>query len=80
MDLSHPLFRPDRELTVLPRDVAAVTSVLGLGGASATASAQQQLDAPAPDRFHPAHGSFDAAVAAALWRWRDEGRDGGAPG
>jgi hypothetical protein len=72
LDLSHPLFRPDRELTVLPRDVAAAASAIGTPAASPTAAVQQQLDAPAPDRFHPAHGSFDAAVAAALWRWRRE--------
>ena len=71
MDLSRA-FLPDREI-VVPAEVLA-TLVAAQGG-SETARVQAILDAAPPraDGYAPVCASFDAAVAAALWRWRGEG-------
>lgn len=82
MDLSFRPFLPDHEIALPPRDLALLVAAATAARATcATVRVQAILDAPfaeaprpADDRFAPACGSFDAAVAAALWRWKADGR------
>ncbi|MDQ2879073.1 MAG: hypothetical protein M3R41_08365 [Pseudomonadota bacterium] len=75
MDLSFSRFDMDAKATVLPSDLAVMmVGVAARQAASPTALAQVRL-AVAPAMcawFAPLHGSFDAAVAAALTRWKEE--------
>jgi len=72
LDLSRPIL-PAAALDLSPGELAVLLAAATTAqDATATAHAQAILDAPRPvaDRFAPITGSFDAAVAAALWRWR----------
>jgi len=77
LDLSFRPFLPEREIAVAPCDLALLVAAASAARAAcATARVQAILDAPAvapplvADLLAPVAGSFDAAVAAALWRWR----------
>lgn len=69
MDLSFARFEHDATVTMLPPDLAVLlVGVAARQAASPTAQVQTLIDlrAPAASRFAPAHGAFDAGVAAML--------------
>ena len=74
MDLSFPRFEQDAQATVLPPDLAVMmVGVVARQAASPTAlfdAGLARLPAAAL-RFAPRHGAFNAAMAAALLRWKD---------
>jgi hypothetical protein len=75
LDLSFPRFESDEELTELPGDVAGlITGVAARQAASPTALAQARFGIAAFDQrlFQPLHGSFNAGMATALTRWKEE--------
>ena len=74
MDLSFSRFDQDTSLTVLPPDLAVMmVGVAARQAASPTASFQSRLLGlpAAAGLFAPLHGAFNAAVAAALMRWKE---------
>ena len=82
MDLSFRPFLPDHEIALPPRDLALLVAAATAARATCTTIRVQAildapLDAPCPvdNRFAPACGSFDAAVAATFWRWKAEARE-----
>ncbi|WP_404367092.1 hypothetical protein AB5I39_12115 [Sphingomonas sp. MMS24-J45] len=69
MDLSFTRFEADVTVTALPPDLAVLmVGVAARQAASPTAILQAALTANAalPDRFTPAHGAFNLAVARLL--------------
>ena len=69
MDLSFSRFEADVTVVALPPDLAVLmVGVAARQAASPTAMAQAALPAPEvqPDRFAPAHGAFNFAVARLL--------------
>ena len=74
MDLSFSRFEHDAQLTVLPPDLAVMmVGIAARQAASPTAMFQARLpDAELMQQlFAPAHGAFNAPVAAALVRWNE---------
>ncbi len=69
MDLSFSRFEADVTVVALPPDLAVLmVGVAARQAASPTAMVQAALPAPdlRPDRFAPAHGAFNLAVAHLL--------------
>ena len=69
MDLSFSRFEADMTVTALPPDLAVLmVGVAARQAASPTAMLQARLPSPFAryDRFAPAHGAFNAAVANLL--------------
>ena len=74
MDLSFPRFEADARVTALPPDLAVIlVGVAARQAASPTALAQMRLGflPVAASLFAPAHGAFNAAVAALLEGWEE---------
>jgi len=74
VDLSFPRFEADVRVTALPPDLAVMlVGVAARQATSPTALFQLRLDAlpVVTSLFAPAHGAFNAAVAALLARGRE---------
>ncbi|MES2058956.1 MAG: hypothetical protein V4564_23655 [Pseudomonadota bacterium] len=75
MDLSFSRFEHDASVAILPPDLAVMmVGIAARQAASPTALFHSRLPATtvaAANLFAPLHGAFNAAMAAALVRWRE---------
>ncbi|MFC3579962.1 hypothetical protein [Sphingomonas hylomeconis] len=74
MDLSFSRFEHDAKTTIMPPDLAVMmVGIAARQAASPTAIFHAHLGAlsAAALRFAPRHGAFNAAMAAALVRWKE---------